>query len=76
MKFKNILLLSFLMSLNLSAFEPMNPSIATKKASYGGFLQVNILLYHVVKTIIMAIQLLLALNAMTIVASINLKSNL
>ena len=33
MKFKNILLLSFLMSLNLSAFEPMNPSIATKKAS-------------------------------------------
>ena len=44
MKFKNILLLSFLMSLNLSAFEPMNPSIATKKASYGGFLQVNILI--------------------------------
>ena len=44
MKFKNILLLSFLISLNLSAFEPMNPSIATKKASYGGFLQVNILI--------------------------------
>lgn len=33
MKFKNILLLSFLMSLNLYGFEPMNPSIATKKAS-------------------------------------------
>ena len=33
MKFKTILLLSFLISLNLSAFEPMNPSIATKKAS-------------------------------------------
>ena len=44
MKFKNILLLSFLMSLNLYGFEPMNPSIATKKASYGGFLQVNILI--------------------------------
>ena len=44
MKFKNILFLSFLISLNLSAFEPMNPSIATKKASYGGFLQVNILI--------------------------------
>ena len=33
MNFKTILLLSFLMSLNLSAFEPMNPSIATKKIS-------------------------------------------
>jgi len=33
MKFKTILLISFLISLNLSAFEPMNPSIATKKAS-------------------------------------------
>ena len=44
MKFKNILLISFLMSLNLYGFEPMNPSIATKKASYGGFLQVNILI--------------------------------
>ena len=33
MKFKIILLASFLMSLNLSAFEPMNPSIATKKIS-------------------------------------------
>ena len=33
MKFKTILLISFLISLNLSAFEPMNPSIATKKIS-------------------------------------------
>ena len=33
MKFKIILLASFLMSLDLSAFEPMNPSIATKKIS-------------------------------------------
>ena len=33
MKFKTVLLISFLMSLNLSAFEPMNPSIATKKIS-------------------------------------------
>ena len=42
MKFKTILLLSFLMSLNLSAFEPMNPSIATKKAS-DDYRQVDIL---------------------------------
>ena len=33
MKFKIILLASFLISLNLYGFEPMNPSIATKKAS-------------------------------------------
>ena len=33
MKFKTVLLISFLMSLNLSAFEPMNPSRATKKIS-------------------------------------------
>ena len=44
MKFKTILLLSFLISLNLSAFEPMMPSESTNKASYGGFLQVNILI--------------------------------
>ena len=42
MKFKTILLLSFLISLNLSAFEPMNPSIATKKAS-DDYKQVDIL---------------------------------
>ena len=44
MKFKTILLLSFLMNLNLYAFEPMMPSESTNKASYGGFLQVNILI--------------------------------
>ena len=33
MKFKIILLASFLISLNLYGFEPINPSIATKKAS-------------------------------------------
>ena len=33
MKFKIVLLASLLINLNLSAFEPMNPSIATKKAS-------------------------------------------
>ena len=44
MKFKTILLLSFLMNLNLYAFEPMMPSESTNKASYGGFLQVNILM--------------------------------
>ena len=33
MKFKIILLVSFLISLNLYGFEPMNPSRATKKAS-------------------------------------------
>ena len=33
MKFKTILLISFLISLNLYGFEPMNPSIATKKIS-------------------------------------------
>ena len=40
MKFKTILLISFLISLNLYGFEPMNPSRATKKISddYG---QVN-----------------------------------
>ena len=33
MKFKTVLLISFLISLNLYGFEPMNPSRATKKAS-------------------------------------------
>ena len=33
MKFKIVLLASLLINLNLSAFEPMNPSIATKKIS-------------------------------------------
>ena len=33
MKFKIVLLASLLINLNLRAFEPMNPSIATKKAS-------------------------------------------
>ena len=32
------------MSLNLYGFEPMMPSESTNKASYGGFLQVNILI--------------------------------
>ena len=32
------------MNLNLYAFEPMMPSESTNKASYGGFLQVNILI--------------------------------
>ena len=44
MNFKTILLLSFLMNLNLYGFEPMMPSESTNKASYGGFLQVNILI--------------------------------
>ena len=33
MKFKTILSMGLMIGLNLSAFEPMNPSIATKKAS-------------------------------------------
>ena len=42
MKFKNILLLSFLMSLNLYGFEPMMPGEAYEKAS-DDYRQVDIL---------------------------------
>ena len=73
MKFKTVLLISFLISLNLYGFEPMNPSRATKKpVMIMGRLMVEL---FVMQTMVPTL-LLLVLNAMTIKRNINLKNTL
>lgn len=73
MKFKTVLLISFLISLNLYGFEPMNPSRATKKpVMIMGRLMVEL---FVMQTMVPTL-LPPALNAMTIKRNINLKNTL
>ena len=73
MKFKTVLLISFLISLNLYGFEPMNPSRAAKKpVMIMGRLMVEL---FVMQTMVPTL-LPPALNAMTIKRNINLKNTL